>query len=115
MPQVSEDLRRAMAHISDKWSFHIINQVAGLSMRFGELLRAVDGISSRMLTETVRKLERDGIVSRDIGAGHPPAVHYALTPLGFSLLTQLGQLDEWISQHRHVISETRRNYDAHHR
>lgn len=111
----SEELRRALAHISDRWSFSVLNQVARRSMRFGELLRAIEGISSRMLTETVRKLERDGIIVRHVGPENPPTVHYTLTATGRSVREQLIGLAQWICQHRNVIQEHREQYDAHHK
>lgn len=113
--EASEELRQALAHISDRWSFSVLNQVARRSMRFGELLRAIEGISSRMLTETVRKLERDGIVVRHVGPECPPTVHYTLTATGHSLRHQLIGLEQWISQHRAVIQEHRKRYDADHK
>lgn len=111
-PQPSEELRQALARISDRWSYQVINQLACQSMRFGELRRAVEGISSRMLTETVRKLERDGIISRRIGIEKPPTVCYSVTAPGFALLESLTELDQWAKRHQGMIEESRRHYDA---
>lgn len=111
-PHIADGLPAALAHISDKWSLRVINQLATTTMRFGDLRRAVTGISSRMLTETVRKLERDGIISRRVGAEHPPNVHYTLTTLGRCLLITLSNVDQWFTQHRDTIADNRRRYDA---
>ena len=81
-------------------------------MRFNELRRAIDGISQRMLTRTLRGLERDGLVSRSVMASVPPRVDYALTELGQSLKEPVGLLGQWAVTHRETISAARERFDA---
>jgi DNA-binding HxlR family transcriptional regulator len=81
-------------------------------MRFGELHRGVDGITARMLTVTLRGLERDGIVTRTIHPVIPPRVDYALTAMGRTLLATIGQLVAWADSHLDEIDAARAAYDA---
>ena len=83
-------------------------------MRFTELHRAIDGITARMLTVTLRGLERDGIVTRTIHPVIPPRVEYALTPMGRTLLDTIGQLVDWTDSHLPEIQAARAAYDARH-
>jgi DNA-binding HxlR family transcriptional regulator len=80
-------------------------------MRFNELRRAIDGISQRMLTVTLRHLERDGLVCREIHAEIPPRVEYHLTPLGCTLLDIIQPLVHWTEEHRHEIAHARSEFD----
>ena len=80
--------------------------------RFSELLRALDGISHRMLAATLRQLERDGIVTRTVFPVVPPRVDYALTPLGATLFQTLLKLAEWTEANQSVIDHSRARYDA---
>ncbi|NUO98961.1 MAG: helix-turn-helix transcriptional regulator [Nonomuraea sp.] len=97
--------------IGDKWSILVIGQLRDRTLRFGELHRAVSGISQRMLTRTLRQLERDGLLTRTVHASVPPRVDYALTDLGATLLDSVVQLGEWAATHRHTIMDNRRRYD----
>ena len=81
-------------------------------MRFSELMRAVDGISQRMLTSTLRHLERDGIVTRQVYPEVPPRVEYTLTELGSGLLVPVTALFGWIDHEWPKIEQSRRQYDA---
>ncbi|MFC6878160.1 MULTISPECIES: winged helix-turn-helix transcriptional regulator [Actinomadura] len=100
--------------IGDKWSILIIGQLRDRTLRFGELHRAVTGISQRMLTLTLRQLERDGLLTRTVHASVPPRVDYALTELGTTLLDSVVALGDWATSHRHEINHNRRHYDAVH-
>ena len=106
-------IRHILARFSDKWStlsiFHLGN--AG-TLRFNELKKRIDGISQRMLTVTLRSLERDGLVTRRIYAEIPPRVEYQLTDLGHSLLVQIIELGDWASNHSNQIVEARARFDS---
>jgi len=81
-------------------------------IRYGEMLRRVQGISKKMLTQTVRKLERDGLVQRHITPTVPPSVEYSLTPLGESLLQPMKELRQWGRENYTLVVEARANYDS---
>ncbi|NUW34347.1 helix-turn-helix transcriptional regulator [Nonomuraea sp. SMC257] len=98
--------------IGDKWSILVIGQLRDGTLRFGELHRAVKGISQRMLTLTLRQLERDGLVTRTVHPSVPPRVDYALTELGTTLLDSVVALGHWATAHRQEITTHRRRYDA---
>jgi DNA-binding HxlR family transcriptional regulator len=91
--------RQVMATIGDKWSGLVITALAGGSRRHSELARTVAGVSQKMLTQTLRTLERDGLLSRSITASVPVRVDYELTELGRSLVPVLGALKTWSETH----------------
>jgi DNA-binding HxlR family transcriptional regulator len=97
--------------IGDKWSVYAIAHLGRGTLRFSELRREIEGISQRMLTVTLRRLERDGIVTRTVHAEIPPRVEYALTPLGRSLLDAVGKLVQWSETHTAEIAAARVDYD----
>jgi DNA-binding HxlR family transcriptional regulator len=97
--------------IGDKWSVYTIASLGGGTLRFSELRRQIDGISQRMLTVTLRALERDGLVTRSVYPEVPPRVEYALTPLGKSLLDVVGDLVAWSETHTGDIDRARADYD----
>lgn len=106
-------IRHIMARFSDKWSMlSIINLGEAGTLRFNELKKRVDGISQRMLTVTLRTLERDGIVTRRVYPEIPPRVEYQLTDLGRSLLVQMMALGEWANNHSNQILEARARFDV---
>jgi DNA-binding HxlR family transcriptional regulator len=92
---VTDVLRR----LSDKWTLLLLTLLSQRPYRFNELHRAVEGISQRMLTRTLRTLEKDGLVHREVFPTLPPAVEYRLTPLGVSLLEPLSGLADWAVRH----------------
>jgi len=98
-------------HLADKWAVLIIGRLANGTMRFAELRRAVDGISQKMLTVTLRDLERDGLVSRKLYASVPPKVEYSLTALGGSLAHQAEELCRWAEANMEQILRARENFD----
>lgn len=102
-----------LARVGDKWSVYVIHVLgeAG-TLRFSELRRRVEGISQRMLTVTLRSLERDGLVSRTMYPEVPPRVEYALTPLALTLRDIVGQLVRWSQDHLVEIDAARDRYDA---
>ena len=106
--------REVLQRVGDKWSMYVIDLLGQGTMRFSELHRSVDGITARMLTVTLRGLERDGIVTRTIHPVIPPRVDYALTPMGRTLLDAIGALVSWADSHLPEISAAQTAYDARH-
>jgi DNA-binding HxlR family transcriptional regulator len=100
-----------LARIGDKWSVLIIILFGDGPMRFNELRRKIGGVSQRMLTLTVRGLERDGFLKRTVFPTIPPRVDYELTPLGRSLLQPIQQLGMWATNNVDVIEDAQRRYD----
>jgi len=103
--------RLVIDHLADKWAVLIIAQLANGTMRFAELLRAIDGVSQKMLTVTLRDLERDGLVSRKLYASVPPKVEYSLTPLGASLSNKVEELCRWAEANMEQIVKAREKFD----
>ncbi|MFE5964350.1 winged helix-turn-helix transcriptional regulator [Streptomyces sp. NPDC056463] len=104
-------VRDVQDRLGDKWTVHVVVELAPGPRRFRELQRLVDGISQRMLTLTLRRLERDGLVTRTV---HPttPQVEYALTETGHSMTHLIKQLIDWSLDHRAVIGRAREEWDA---
>ena len=101
-----------LARIGDKWSVLIVMSLGDGTYRFNELKRRIDGISQRMLTLTLRGLERDGLVERTFFPTIPPKVNYTLTDLGRSLRAPVSALGEWAIEHRGTVERARDRYDA---
>lgn len=111
----SHDCRAVSAvlnRIGDKWSVLIIQRLGEGPRRFNEIKRIIGGISQRMLTLTLRNLERDGLVSRTVTPTVPPRVDYALTDLGRDLLIPVSALGQWAIQHTPCIEAARARFDA---
>lgn len=104
--------RQILNRVGDKWSFSVIYSLAGVTKRFTELKRDIDGISQRMLTATLRSLERDGLVHRTVHPVVPPRVDYELTPLGLTLVRTICELMSWAVEHADEMDEARAAYDA---
>lgn len=98
--------------IGDKWAIYVVDRLGTGPRRFSELLRGIDGITARMLTVTLRGLERDGLLTRTVHASVPPRVDYALTPLGLTLREAIGRLVGWADDHLPEIEAARSDYDA---
>ena len=98
--------------VGDKWSMMIVMMLAQGSMRFSELKRAIDGISQRMLTLSLRGLERDGLVTRTVTPTIPPRVDYELTELGDSLRAPVKALGDWAIEHIGCIRAAQAKFDA---
>jgi len=103
-------VRDVLDHMGDKWSTLLLITLGGRPHRFGELRRAVPDISQRMLTQTLRDLQLDGLISRRVFAITPPSVEYALTPLGSSLHVPLSTLIQWADDHHEGIRAARRAF-----
>jgi DNA-binding HxlR family transcriptional regulator len=105
-------IREILERVGDKWSLQVIFHLGDAPQRFTSLKRSIDGVSQRMLTVTLRGLERDGIVSRTMYPVIPPRVEYALTPLGATLLDAAGTLVSWADAHLAEVDAARAAYDA---
>lgn len=106
------EVRHLLDRIGDKWSLLVIALLGDGTRRFSELRREIDEISQRMLTLTLRHLERDGLVERTVYPVVPPRVEYRLTPLGATLLDTIQALVAWTAEHRSEIVAARTAYDA---
>jgi DNA-binding HxlR family transcriptional regulator len=104
--------RTVLDRIGDRWTVLIVGVLATGPQRFSELGRRVSGISQKMLTQTLRGLERDGLVTRTVYAEVPPRVEYTLTPAGHTLIHPLSSLDSWAREHMPTILDARQRYDA---
>jgi len=105
-------IRGVIDRIGDKWTFLIFLMLAERPYRFGELRREVSDISQRMLTQTLRNLERDGLVLRTVFPTKPPSVEYSLTDLGKSLLEPMQALVAWAESHYDTIKVERSKFDS---
>jgi DNA-binding HxlR family transcriptional regulator len=111
---VTEDCRavsEVLARVGDKWTMLVVSTLGGGPKRFNEIRRALASISQRMLTLTLRGLERDGLVTRTVFPTIPPRVEYELTTLGGSLLEPVSTLGAWALKNRPAIQESRRRFD----
>jgi DNA-binding HxlR family transcriptional regulator len=105
--------REMLVRVADKWSMYVIHVLADAGpLRFNEIRRRVDGVSQRMLTVTLRGLERDGLVQRAMYPEVPPRVEYALTPLGGTLRDIVRELIDWSGRHLAEVDRARARYDA---
>ena len=112
---VAEDCRavsEVLARVGDKWTVLVVSTLGDGPKRFNELRRALGSISQRMLTLTLRGLERDGLVSRTVFPTIPPRVDYELTTLGRSLLEPVSELGLWARRNRIAIQSARSRFDA---
>ena len=105
-------VRDVLNRVGDKWSVQIVSLLGDGPMRFSELRRAIEGISQRMLTLTLRGLERDGLVTRTVFPEIPPRVEYELTKLGNTLLEPIQGLAEWAEKNRTSIQDAREKFDV---
>jgi DNA-binding HxlR family transcriptional regulator len=111
---VTEDCRAisgVLARVGDKWSILVVSRLGSRTMRFNELRRDIGGISQRMLTLTLRGLERDGLITRKVFPTVPPRVDYALTALGRSLLVPVNGLSDWALAHKDKLAQAREKFD----
>jgi DNA-binding HxlR family transcriptional regulator len=104
-------IREILDRVGDKWSLYIIAVLHGGPRRFNEIKREVDGISQRMLTLTLRSLERDGLLTRTVAASTPLRVDYELTPVGQSLRAPIVGLITWAIDNRGRMEKARANFD----
>jgi DNA-binding HxlR family transcriptional regulator len=104
-------IRDLFHEIGDKWSVVVFTKLRRGVMRFSELRRQIPDISQRMLTQTLRKLERDGYVTRTVTPTIPPRVDYELSPFGAEFLTKLLPLTGWMAEHRADVARARARFD----
>lgn len=105
-------IREVLDRVGDKWSLLLIATLQGDRLRFSELLRHIPGISQRMLTLTLRQLERDGLITRTAHAEVPPRVEYELTELGGTLILIARTIGDWAMENHPAIEKSRARYDA---
>lgn len=98
--------------IADKWAVLVVGMLLGGTRRFGELRKSIEGVSQKMLTQTLRSLERDGIVSRRVFASVPPKVEYTLTPLGLSLARIVDELRQWSESNIEQVLDSQQQFDT---
>jgi DNA-binding HxlR family transcriptional regulator len=104
--------RQVINRIGDRWSLLVLYALDGGTLRFQELRRAVEGVSQKMLTQTLRLLERDGLVQREVYATVPPRVEYSLTSLGRSLAGHIAGIREWAYANMNGIEAARAQFDG---
>jgi len=105
-------INEVLTRVGDKWSLQVISRLGQGTLRFTELKRSVDGISQRMLTLTLRQLERDGLVERTVYPTVPPKVEYTLSDFGRSILTPVTALANWALTYRLDIQAAREAFDS---
>ncbi|ODT81091.1 MAG: HxlR family transcriptional regulator [Pelagibacterium sp. SCN 64-44] len=105
-------VRGVLDKVSDKWSLLLVMTLGNGPRRFNQLRREVPDISQKMLTQTLRELQRDGLVARQVFDTKPPSVEYRLTPLGQSIIVPFGHLIEWASRNQPRIDAARTRFDA---
>jgi DNA-binding HxlR family transcriptional regulator len=101
-----------LARVGDKWSVLVVTRLGGGPLRFNELRRSIGGISQRMLTLTLRGLERDGLITRSVFPTVPPRVEYGLTALGRDLLQPVSALGDWALRNQAKIARARDQFDS---
>lgn len=105
-------LAQVLDRVGDKWTVMVVGILSGGQQRFSTILRTISGVTHRILTLTLRGLERDGLVTRTIYPTIPPKVEYELTDLGSSLIVPLRMLSSWGTRNRPAIEEARARFDA---
>lgn len=111
-PSECRAVSEMLARIGDKWSVLVVELLKGGPMRFNEIRRTVGAISQRMLTLTLRDLERDGLVTRTVYPTIPPRVEYELTKLGRTLSEPIAAVAAWVRRNRPAIEAAREAFDA---
>ena len=112
LPSDCRAVSDVLARIGDKWSVLVVARLGEGSLRFNELRRSIGGISQRMLTLTLRGLERDGLITRTVTPTVPPRVDYALTALGRDLLNPVSALSSWAIRNQPKIARARIHFDG---
>ena len=103
--------RQVLELVADQWTPLVIYALEGGTMRFGHMLKRIDGISKKMLTQTLRAMERNGLVQRVVYPVVPPVVEYSLTPLGKTLIEPMNVLKVWAYEHLQEVAQARTAYD----
>lgn len=103
--------RRVLEIISNKWAALVIYALEDGTLRYGEVRRRIEGISQKMLTQTLKQLERDGLIRREVKPMIPPVVEYSLTELGDTLTPCMRMLKSWALEHYPMVIQAREEYD----
>lgn len=106
-----DSIKRMMAHVGSKWSPMILSRLAQSPERFSALMRGLPGISQRMLTLTLREMERDGLINRKVTPTVPPRVDYSITELGLDLMATISSLGKWTLAHSGRIAAARQDFE----
>ncbi|WP_027094108.1 winged helix-turn-helix transcriptional regulator [Cohnella thermotolerans] len=106
--------RKVLDIVSSKWTVLVMAALSGGTRRYGELRRRIADISQKMLTQTLRQLERDGLVERNAIPSVPPAVEYKLTPLGETLIPHFREMRQWAHDYYPLVERARSDYDRKH-
>ncbi|MFI9638841.1 winged helix-turn-helix transcriptional regulator [Micromonospora sp. NPDC051925] len=109
--QITPPHRELLDQVLDKWSLEVLNQLCERPSRFNELRQAIPAVSQKSLSATLRRLERNGIVSRHVISSRPVAVEYRISPLGKTLRQPVDVLLDWADRHLDAIEAARRAYD----
>jgi DNA-binding HxlR family transcriptional regulator len=112
LPADCRAIGEVLARVGDKWSVLVVTRLGDGPKRFNELKRSIGGISQRMLTLTLRGLERDGLITRTVFPTIPPRVDYELTPLGRDLLQPVSALGDWALRNQARIERAREKFDG---
>ncbi len=104
--------RTVLRHLTDRWTPLIVANLEAGPLRFGQLREAVGGITAKVLTQTLRSMERDGLVTREVTPSMPPQVTYELTALGHTLTDPILALRDWVNNHAGEVLAAREIYDA---
>ncbi|WLD65549.1 winged helix-turn-helix transcriptional regulator [Pseudomonas sp. OVF7] len=114
LDDVQIDSRLLLDQVADKWSILILSQICQGPLRFNSLKKKIPGVSQKALTQTLRRLERNGILEREITSISPIAVEYRITPLGLTLKAPFKALFNWTLKHTVEVREAQAAYDRHH-
>lgn len=104
--------RQVLARVADKWALLILDRLESEPVRFNHLRRDIKGVSQKVLSQTLKRLERDGMVSRTVFATVPVTVEYALTPLGRTLTETVAAMAHWAEKHMDAVLAAQQTYDA---
>lgn len=104
--------RHVLEIISNKWTALAIYAMEDGTIRYGEMMRRIEGVSQKMLTQTLKQLERDGVVIRKLTPSVPPVTEYSLSPLGESLIPIMRMLKVWAADNYHSVLKAREEYDS---
>ena len=103
--------RLVLGRLADKWTVLVVGQLAQGTRRFGELRREIRGVSPKVLTQALRALERDGLITRRVYASVPPKVEYTLTPLGRTLISLVENIRVWAETHIEAVLDAQSTFD----
>lgn len=106
--------RMVLDRLADKWALLVIGRLRSGTVRFNQLRRDIEGVSQKVLSQTLKKLERDGLIRRQVIESAPITVEYSLTPLGKTLANLIESLSEWAQSHSEAVLQAQQEYDVRH-